>query len=345
MCSNQLQTETSIIVEEYFMNKQEQLSAIRKALELTDRISKLQATINNISNQSTIKQPQPPVRETVKSQYPAIKSNVKFSWLIALVPIAVIWVLSALVPVVGALLLFISPAWIAVYYFVIYKPQKDADVEKMRTSEQYRQQCAAIDIENQRRQAELDEKYQAAMKEYNEVILPKYQEDVEELQKQHEKEIKKAQQELNTAKQELAEHYEKTQIVPKQYRNYEALMYINTALSMSASSVDEAIALYEEDCDRRANVSYDDVSFRDIASGGNSSGGHGILSGIYRSATSGNGNRGNETSKRNSGKQSLWGTAMCPYGKRAKEYNPNAPDFATIHCGIGCPMWSRCGGK
>lgn len=323
------------------MNKQEQLSVIRKALELTDRISKLQATVNNISNQSTIKEPQPPVRETVKSQYPAIKSNVKFSWLIALVPIAVIWVLSALVPVVGALLLFISPAWIAVYYFVIYKPQKDADVEKMRTSEQYRQQCAAIDIETQRGQAELDEKYQAAMKEYNEIILPKYQKDLEELPKQHEEEIKKAQQELNTAKQELAEHYEKTQIVPNQYRNYEALMYINTALSMSASSVDEAIALYEEDCDRRANVSYDDVSYRSTTSGGNGgSGGHGVLSGLAHSAINKSQNRGYGSAPRNSssGRQSLWGTAMCPYGKK------NANGFS-IRCNIGCPMWTQCGGK
>lgn len=52
------------------------------------------------------------------------------------------------------------------------------------------------------------------------------------------------------------------------------------------------------------------------------------------------GQKGNKSSKR-----SLWGTAMCPYGKRAKEYDPNAPSFATISCNIGCPLYHQCGGR
>ncbi|MBR5272271.1 MAG: cell envelope integrity protein TolA [Clostridia bacterium] len=44
-------------------------------------------------------------------------------------------------------------------------------------------------------------------------------------------------------------------------------------------------------------------------------------------------------------KKSLWGTAMCPYGKRAKEYDPTAPDFLTIRCYAGCPLRAHCDGK
>lgn len=54
---------------------------------------------------------------------------------------------------------------------------------------------------------------------------------------------------------------------------------------------------------------------------------------------------GNSSRKGGGGKKSLWGTAMCPWGQKANKYNSSAPNFQTISCNIGCPMWTQCGGK
>ena len=118
------------------------------------------------------------------------------------------------------------------------------------------------------------------------------------------------------------------------------------AISMSSDyniTIQDAIATKEENLletikweqEERASMSYQRSNDYDSSS---SSGGHGILSGIYRSVSSGSRNRGNDTPKKSSGKQSLWGTAMCPWGKK------NESGF-TIRCNIGCPMWTQCGGK
>lgn len=118
------------------------------------------------------------------------------------------------------------------------------------------------------------------------------------------------------------------------------------AISMSSDyniTIQDAIATKEENLletikwerEERTSMSYQRSNDYDSSS---SSGGHGILSGIYRSASSSSRNRGNDTPKKSSGKQSLWGTAMCPWGKK------NESGF-TIRCNIGCPMWTQCGGK
>ena len=48
---------------------------------------------------------------------------------------------------------------------------------------------------------------------------------------------------------------------------------------------------------------------------------------------------------RKSSKDCLWGTAMCPYGKPAKEYDPKSSDSRRISCDLSCPLHSVCGGR
>ncbi len=39
-----------------------------------------------------------------------------------------------------------------------------------------------------------------------------------------------------------------------------------------------------------------------------------------------------------SDRQCLWGTGMCPYGKKNEK-------GWSIGCNIGCPLWTQCGGR
>lgn len=73
----------------------------------------------------------------------------------------------------------------------------------------------------------------------------------------------------------------------------------------------------------------------------NSSGG--VLNTAFGVAL-GNKMSGNKQIK-NSNRKSLWGTAMCPYGKPAKQYDHNAPSFQKITCNISCPFYLDCGGR
>lgn len=51
--------------------------------------------------------------------------------------------------------------------------------------------------------------------------------------------------------------------------------------------------------------------------------------------------KGSSSSK----KQSLWGTAMCPHGRLAREYDKDAPDFMHITC-PSCPHYPfKCSGR
>ena len=96
-----------------------------------------------------------------------------------------------------------------------------------------------------------------------------------------------------------------------------------------------AEAEYQRQIEREESGYYDQPS-----SGG------GFLSSML--STAGGVALGNKLSRQKSSKsskRSLWGTAMCPYGKRAKEYDPKAPNFATISCNIGCPLYLQCGGR
>lgn len=136
--------------------------------------------------------------------------------------------------------------------------------------------------------------------------------------------------------------------VPTQFKHFSGeVPYLFTNLRAYAGrmeenaelSLNEALDLQEKERIEADRFNREQQAEREYQQS-NSSGGHGILSGLVNSAINNTQNRGFgfSSSNSNSGKQSLWGTAMCPYGKK------NASGFS-IRCNIGCPMWSECGGK
>lgn len=149
--------------------------------------------------------------------------------------------------------------------------------------------------------------------------------------------------------------------IPATYENYKqpdspVCTYITNYMSESSIYlIDDAISAYleylqkqqeqrDEAARRRAEearqrrLEQEESGYYDQPSGG------GFLS--SKLSTAGGVAIGNRASDRKqSKKQSLWGTAMCPWGQKAKKYDSSAPDFMTISCNIGCPMYTQCGGK
>lgn len=213
------------------MSNQEQAIAVKKALDLSVKISETEAELSRLSAESFRSQPSAPQHETVTVKYPEIEPNTPF-WTAALLPA-----------------LFFLP-YIIVYYFLIYKKRIEEDTERIRNSDEYKAQCAAIDEAAKRRQAEIDEKYRAAMAEYEKAV-PEYQRELEAWTREHAEKTEAAQSVLSNARRELAKHYEDTRIVPMQYRDIEALRYIFDMISSSDYSIKEAIGLYDKDRQRR----------------------------------------------------------------------------------------------
>ena len=210
----------------------EHVTAVKKALDLSILISESQEKLNCLSRERFDTKPQPPSHKTATCQYPEIKPKTPF-WSIQLLPAIFFW------------------PWIIIYYFTIYKKRKEADIEQIRNSPEYLQQCTLIEEEAKRNQKKFDEEYQIALEEYNTVILPKYQKALEEWTSKHNKKIADTETILKNAESNLAEHYEATKIVPLQYRKIEMLQYIYDMISTSDYSIKEAIEMYDKERQRR----------------------------------------------------------------------------------------------
>lgn len=217
------------------MNQQEQVTAIKQALDLTIQISNIKEQLCNLERETFRSKPIPPKQTTIAANYPPIKPNVPF-WTTALLPAIVFW------------------PYIIIYYFTTYKKQKEAECERIKNSEEYKAQCRAIDEDRQLRQAEADRQYKAAMKEYNEKILPAYQQEFDKWQNHHNQEITSAQNALSDAKSALDSLYSETKIVPMQYRQIETLEYIYNMVSSSDYTIRESIEMYDKERQRRLEV-------------------------------------------------------------------------------------------
>lgn len=214
------------------MNQQEQIAAVGQALTLTTRIAETKEKLEELEGETFRSKPLPPKQTTITASYPEIKPDVPF-WTKALLPALVFW------------------PYLIIYYFTTYKKATDAEYERIKNSEEYKARCRAVDEDRQRRQAAADKQYQAAMKEYNETILPAYQKELEAWTKRIRSEITAARDTLRDAEEQLEALYADTKIVPAQYRDMDALEYLYDMISSSDYSIREAIEMYDKERQRR----------------------------------------------------------------------------------------------
>lgn len=213
------------------MYNQEHVIAVKKALDLSILISKTKDSLSELKSEKFKDEPTAPVRQIFSPNYPEIKSTVEF-WSIKLLPT----------------ILFLP--WIVIYYF-IYKKEKEADIERIRNSSEYRNKCAIIDKEIKQKQEIADKEFKQKLEEYNNTVLAEYKKDLAEWTKQHNQKISDKENILESATKELSEHYLENRIIPTQYREIEILQYIYDMISTSDYSIKEAIDMYDKERQRR----------------------------------------------------------------------------------------------
>lgn len=217
-------------------DRNEQVQAIKTALDLSLQIANKKNQLNAVSAQTFKAKPAAPIRQQiVQPQYPAIKPQVPF-WSAELLPALIFW------------------PWIIIYYFGGYQTKLKEETERIRNTPEYQQQCAAIDEAHRQRVAAAEEKYQAAVKQYNENTLPAYEKELAEWTSKHNEEVAAIKAELDKLEKELAAHYEATKVVPLQYRSIDALRYIYDAMRSSNYTIAQAISSYEQAVQRQIEM-------------------------------------------------------------------------------------------
>lgn len=209
------------------MDNSKQTEIVKKALLFETKVAKVKKELNALLTQKYVSAPQPPVRETVTRTYPEIVPKTEFDWKLALIPC-----------------IFFLP-WIFIYYFCIYRKNKQEEIERIKNSDEYKAQCAAADAEFDKQQEILDKKYQTLKSKYDNEILPKYKEELNVWTARHNQEISTVKAELNNYSDTLCELYASTKIIPLQYRSIEALQYIYNLMSTSEYVIKEAIEMYD----------------------------------------------------------------------------------------------------
>lgn len=217
-------------------DRNEQIQAIKTALDLSLQVANKKNQLNAISAQTFKAKPTAPIKQQiVQPQYPAIKPQVPF-WSAELLPALIFW------------------PWIIIYYFGGYQTKLKEETERIRNTPEYQQQCAAIDEAHRQRVAAAEEKYQAALKQYNKKTLPEYEKELAEWTSKHNKEVAAIKAELDKLEKELAAHYETTKVVPIHYRSVDALRYIYDVMRSSNYTIAQAISSYEQAVQRQIEM-------------------------------------------------------------------------------------------
>lgn len=219
------------------MEQMKQVQAVKKALDLECEIQSVGQNLERTQRETFRAKPQPPVKETVNRTMPPIQPTIKFNWLLAII-------LLFLTSGVGTLL----------YYFAFYKPKKEAEIEQIKNSVAYHQQCMQAEAEFDRLQKELDEQFEQEISHYQTVVLPEYNSELTTWTEQHNHQLHEYTVQLEHAKSKLQAHYNETKIVPLQYRTIPALQYIYDMISSSDYTVREAIENYDKQEQRKLDL-------------------------------------------------------------------------------------------
>ena len=212
--------------------RNEQIQAVKLALDLSIRIAQLREQIEFEAAQTYPQRPPAPVKQEVPPPvYPPIKTNI---------PLFTKERMAKSIFGGGG-------------FFSGHQQEVKAEEERIRNSPEYQQQCAAIDEAYRKRVAYAEEQYQANLKQYNEVILPCYEQGFAEWKKQHEEKLAAFETELAQSEAALAAHYETTNIVSAKYRTINALQFIYDGLTDPAYhfTVTQVVGFFDQAVQRR----------------------------------------------------------------------------------------------
>lgn len=226
------------------MDKIKQVEDLKKALELEKLVSTKTDELETLNNERFRQAPTKPQKQTITPNYPEIKPKIIES-------IKAIEQSKLIVIVVCLLMLF------PVGVFMLLKEFKNGRanaINMVKNSSEYKSQCANIDKEISKKQAEADLKYKNDLAEYENVLMPQYKTEFEIWKNKHTAEIAEVENILNKAKKELSLHYEETKIIPLQYRTIPALQYVYDMVATSDYDIKQAIDAYDKNEQRKLDM-------------------------------------------------------------------------------------------
>lgn len=236
------------------MEHEEQVKTVKQVLELETQVEALKEALYDEQSKVFGKQkPNPPARQTATFTPPPVRHNCKINWLMMFLPAGIDILLSMITQSIMLTILFFATlfVWPPVYYFAIYRKKKKEAIEKVRNSEEYKQQYEAAKAEADKMQQDYDAEYAAAKEKFDTVTMPKFQQEYAEWEKGKNERINQLKQKLAKLQQELNELYAQTRIVPVQYRSIYALQYIYDMISTSDYDVRQAIDSFDKSEQRR----------------------------------------------------------------------------------------------
>ena len=147
-----------------------------------------------------------------------------------------------------------------------HKAHIEAKIDEISKSAGYIERCNQLESERKSKQQQNDELYKKQMDVWNNITMPKYNEDKEKWDKEHLACIEKQRsvvydvsKRLDDTKQMLNQLYADTKVIPMDYRNEGALSFIKQTLETTDYDVKTAIEMY----DRKRQMALDNLKIRE----------------------------------------------------------------------------------
>lgn len=144
--------------------------------------------------------------------------------------------------------------------------QVQASKDAIANSSEYQKRCQRLEDSRTAKQQENDALYQKRLDEWNNIIMPKYNEDKQKWTQSHLSSISKWQNEIDVvsgkryeAEQELEKLYAETKLIPIDYRNEKALSFIKQTLDTTDYDMKIAIEMY----DRKLQMALDAIKIQE----------------------------------------------------------------------------------
>lgn len=243
------------------------LSMVKQILMDEESLDRLREKLNHEKSQSFPREkPCKPEREQVARHYNPVRSQLKpdyAKWCRPLIFTGILFAVGMILSAIPSLAVFMALLIVAdvflagaaaIYVFyqraVIFPKEKKADEERIRNSEEYKEECRKLDLEYDRKQEELDQKFKDRMENFQKEYRS-WEEKYHKWQKKREDEISDIQKEILVLESRRDGLYDKLDRIPVHYRKTEIIRYIYNAISTSDYTIKEAIDLYDRNEQRK----------------------------------------------------------------------------------------------
>lgn len=231
--------------------EQQILEKLKKIIEYENKITELSEERSARISDIFVAKPKAPVCGKINREYPPVVSSMKpdyKKWVLQLIiAMLVCSVLEMFFDSIFIMLLLIFVLVMAYYNlfhkrFIRFPKEKKAEEERIRNSDEYKEECRKLDEEYDRRQAEMNQTYNSEMEKYNN-NLATWNALRENTIKTFDSKIK----EIEVLRDSL---YKEVEFIPIDYRKKETVEYIYHVVSSSNYTIKQAIELYNQKVQR-----------------------------------------------------------------------------------------------